>query len=110
MGASVWMVHVRVDKQSVVHPTPPNHPARLTSVLRRVENGEAFSTRYVQATRCPLCSTQIRHSPTPVGWASAHRRSVAINPLPNETHPRMWTVFIVTGLPLAKAKTHRVHH
>jgi len=37
-----------VDKRSVVHPTPLRTPLP-TPRIGRVENGEAFSTRYVQA-------------------------------------------------------------
>jgi len=34
--------------------------------MRRVENGEAFSTRYVQTTSLPASERST------VGWASAH--------------------------------------
>jgi len=41
-----------VDKKSVIHPTPsqPLTPPASTLPERRVENGEAFSTRHFQAT------------------------------------------------------------
>src|SRR5690606_40130030 len=42
-----------VDKRSVVHPTPLRALLPIPRI-GRVENGEAFSTRYVQATSLPL--------------------------------------------------------
>src|SRR5690606_27729672 len=53
-----------VDKRSVVHPTSLRTPLP-TPRIGRVENGEAISTRYVQATSLPLRNgfrTKVRRS------------------------------------------------